>query len=537
MSDSTFDRSDALPLADVRTLRHGFGARGATGVSLTAIRPIVGFGGTALLISYAGLNAWTALVALLAILLIVAAVFGTLASRWPVEGSVQGWARQLVGARVGFITGWLHLCSYSLFMASLAYFDVQRIFYLVGFESPSIVMANVVTSLVMLLATLVNFLPRAWGMALVVAAVVASLIGCVGYSIALIAGHSSRGLADVIGQSGSQPAGEWLTGSFLVALAWAAAFAFRGFELPADMSEEIRDAPRAVPRAMFTTLIVGGALTILAGLSIALVVPAAPAVTADLASNPYAASDGSTVAAAMGTGAAKLLALLIVIATFAAVSVFQIAASRTVWTMARDRELPASAWLVRVTDRRRIPRNALIVAGVIGVTLPFVISKVKSAYILQGASVAPLMIAFLIPMLGRLTRRARSTWRSGPFSLGGWATPLTAVAAIALLGLAVNSLWPREILYGAGSAKWIPAVLLVVLAVAGLLLMAWAFRGNGIHVRNHGHVDRYLHQRILLAHTGTCSVCHRDLAHGEEVFWNPEAHVTICVTCNDDVVV
>jgi 5-methylcytosine-specific restriction endonuclease McrA len=67
--------------------------------------------------------------------------------------------------------------------------------------------------------------------------------------------------------------------------------------------------------------------------------------------------------------------------------------------------------------------------------------------------------------------------------------------------------------------------------------MAWAFRGNGSHVRNHDHVDRYLHQRILLAHTGTCSVCHRDLAHGEEVFWNPEAHVTICVTCNDDVVV
>ncbi len=536
MSGSTFDVSDALPLKDVRTLRHGFGARGATGVSLTAIRPIVGFGGTALLISYAGLNAWTALVALLAVLLLVAAVFGTLASRWPVEGSVQGWARRLVGARAGFFAGWLYLCSYALFMASLAYFDVQRIFYLLGLQSPSILLANSATALVVLLATLVNFLPRAWGLALVVAAVVASLIGCVGYSVVLIAGHSSRGLADVIGQSGSQPGSEWLTGSFLVALAWASAFAFRGFELPADISEEIRDARRAVPRAMFTSLIVGGALTILAGLSIALVVPAASAETADLASNPYAASVGTTVEAVLGVGAAKLQALLIVIATFAAVSVFQIAASRTVWTMARDRELPASAWLVRVTDTRRIPRNALIVAGMIGVILPFVIDNVKTAYILQGASVAPLMLAFLIPLVGRLTSRARSTWRSGPFSLGAWAAPLTAVAALALFGLAVNSLWPREILYGTGSAKWIPAVLLVVLAAAGLLLMVWAFRGNGVHLPNRSNVNRESFEHILLAHTSTCSLCDHQAFRGDEVLWNPEAFETICIICDVDVV-
>ena len=109
MSESTLDSNAGVPVTDVRTMRHGFGQRAATGVSLTAIRPIVGFGGTALLISYAGLNAWTALVALLAILLLVAAVFGTLASRWPVEGSVQGWARQLVGARGGVLTGWLYL--------------------------------------------------------------------------------------------------------------------------------------------------------------------------------------------------------------------------------------------------------------------------------------------------------------------------------------------------------------------------------------------------------------------------------------------
>ena len=80
-------------------------------------------------------------------------------------------------------------------------------------------------------------------------------------------------------------------------------------------------------------------------------------------------------------------------------------------------------------------------------------------------------------------------------------------------------------------------MIVIAVFISGLALMAWAFRDGGIHVRNHDHVDRDLHERILLAHTGTCSVCLRPLASGEEASWNPEAHVTICVACDFDVVV
>jgi hypothetical protein len=72
-------------------MRHGFGQRSATGVSLTAIRPIVGFGGTALLISYAGLNAWTALVALLAILLLAHSGTCNVCHRGLAEGEEVFW--------------------------------------------------------------------------------------------------------------------------------------------------------------------------------------------------------------------------------------------------------------------------------------------------------------------------------------------------------------------------------------------------------------------------------------------------------------
>jgi amino acid transporter len=170
------------------------------------------------------------------------------------------------------------------------------------------------------------------------------------------------------------------------------------------------------------------------------------------------------------------------------------------------------------------------------VVLPFTISAVKTAYILQGTSVAPLMIAFLIPVVGMLRRRSRHSWRSGPFNLGRLTTPVAVIAAIALLFLAINSLWPRQILYGDGIGMWIPAMLVGALIVIGLLLMTWAHRDGGVHVRHHGHVDRDLDVRVRLSHGGTCASCHRDLFEGDEAFWNPEVHVVHCIACDDVVV-
>ncbi|CAB4943607.1 unannotated protein [freshwater metagenome] len=160
-----------------------------------------------------------------------------------------------------------------------------------------------------------------------------------------------------------------------------------------------------------------------------------------------------------------------------------------------------------------------------------------TAYVLGGASSVLLLLAFLVAIIGLLAALRRGTWQSGPWSMGRWLVPASVFALVTLAALAINVGWPREALFGAGLKSWRPLIVVIVVIVTGLLLNRWAFRDGGIHVRNHGHVDRDLHERIELAHTGTCSVCHRTLSPGEEVFWNPEAHVTICVACDEDVVV
>jgi len=107
------------------------------------------------------------------------------------------------------------------------------------------------------------------------------------------------------------------------------------------------------------------------------------------------------------------------------------------------------------------------------------------------------------------------------------------VAALALLGLAVNSLWPREELYGRGRGLWGPVAIAVAIVILGLVVMAWAYRSNGVHVRNHGHLDRDLDQRVRIGHAGTCAVCHQNMVAGDEAFWNPEAYELICFFCDD----
>ena len=538
MSDpiSTSAEPDGTPVTDVRSMRHGFSRWGASGLSFAAMRPLVGASVGGYLITWAGLAGWTSLVLLLAIVLVVSLVFGALASRWPLEGSVAAWTRQLLGARTGMMAGWLYLCSYVLFMATLAFFDAQRLFYLFDVAAPGPMQSATLSAVLLVVATALNVLGRRLLVLIVAVTVAVSVVGCLVFGTMLIA-QAQRSILDAFQTpSGGSLDWAWWSGPFLVAVAWSTAFCLRGFEIPADVAEEVREPRINVGRAMVWTVVVGGLLTLYVVIAIALAIPAASTVSGKIAQNPYAASVGTVIETSLGDPAAKAFALLMIVVTFAALAIAQLAASRTLWTMARDRELPAHGRLVRVSAGPRMPVNALIVVGLAAAALPFVLPE-RTAYVLGGASAVPLMLAMLLPVVGLVRARRRGEWHAEHWGASRWLGAAAVVSAVALTALAVNVVWPREEIYVAGIAAWRPLIILVAIVISGLILMAWAFRDDGVHVRNHDHVDRDLHERIALAHTGTCSVCHHALAEGEEVFWNTEAHVTICVTCDDDLVV
>ena len=538
MSPSDLDAPapDGARVTDVRSLRHGFSAWAATGLSFSAMRPLVGAVVGGYVITWAGLAGWLAVAIAFVLVAVVALVYGVIASRWPLEGAVAAWTRQLFGARPGLMAGWLYLCSYVLYMGTLAFFDAQRLFYLLNVTAPGPLQAATVSALVLAVATLLNAVSRRLLVLIVYAAVAASAIGCIVFGTMLLA-HAQRSILDVFEtSSGGSLDWAWWSGPLLIAVAFSATFCMRGFELPADVAEEVREPRVNVGRAMVWAVLAGGILTVYTAIAVAVAVPAATTVAGDISKNPYAASVGTVMETSLGVPAAKAFAVLMIIATFAALSIGQLAASRTLWTMARDREVPAHSWLVRLSGGPRLPVNALVVVGLAAAALPFMLPD-RTAYVLGGASAVPLLLALLLPVAGLIRARRRGEWSAGPWGTGRWVGPASVVAAVALAALAVDIAWPHVDLYNSGIAAWRPLIILAAIVVAGLILMAWAFRDGGIHVRNHDHVDRDLHERILLAHAGTCSACLRPLASGEEAFWNPEAHVTICVACDFDVVV
>ena len=536
MTDPASTEPEGIPVTDVRSLRHGFSVWGASALSFATMRPLVGIVLGGYVITWAGLSGWIAAAVLMVLLLLASLVLAAIASRWPLEGSVSAWTRQLMGPRTGMMAGWLYLCSYVLYMGLLAFFDVQRLFYLVGYSTPVPIQSAILSAAVLLVATILNCLSRTLLTIFVYLAAGVSLVGCLAFGTMLLL-HAQRSIVDLF----QSPAGvsldwAWWSGPFLVAVAWATASCLRGFELPTDVAEEVREPSINVGKAMIGAVIVGGLVTLYTVIAVALAVPAATSADGSTSKNPYAASIGSLLETVLGVTAAKTFAVLMIIATFAALAICQLAASRTLWTMARDRDVPGHTWLVALSAGNRMPVKALIVVAVGAAALPFVLTE-RTAFVLGGASTIPLLLALLLPVVGLIRARRRGEWRSGPWGTGRWLGFVSVLAAISLAALTLNMAWPHEDLYGSGLASWRPVMIVIAVFISGLALMAWAFRDGGIHVRNHDHVDRDLHERILLAHTGTCSVCLRPLASGEEAFWNPEAHVTICVACDFDVVV
>jgi len=53
--------------------------------------------------------------------LLVAAVFGELASRWPYAGSVYQWARHVQGTRWGWFAAWAYMWGLTIALSALSY--------------------------------------------------------------------------------------------------------------------------------------------------------------------------------------------------------------------------------------------------------------------------------------------------------------------------------------------------------------------------------------------------------------------------------
>jgi amino acid transporter len=446
-------------------------------------------------------------------MLLVALVFGELASHYPIAGALYQYSKYNVGHRYGWFVGWFYGIALLVTVASVDTGVVSYVTALLGnwfgwkLDSTSHVVILVITLILLAIQSVLNITGARVMGRVAQFGVYVEIVGTLGIAVILGIHGFHHGLGFLgstqdVQHAAHNPLSLNFGGSYLGAMVVAVlapVYIFYGFESAGDISEETRDAGRQVPRAMRYALIWGGVASFILTAALLLAMPAKNGVAATVSGGgvPF-------ILGQLPSGLQDFLLLLIIFAFFSCGTSVQGAGSRLMFSYARDGALPASSWLSTVHARFKTPVNALLSGAV--VTALFVLLEfaspahdVKIGFITYPANtnvlvslvsfgVSGIYLSFLLTVLGVVVARLRGWVPAGRFRLGRWAWPVTIVAGLYLLAMLVNVVAPT----GVSSPRayfnldWITLLVMFVVFVVGLIFFLAARGGRSLseHLRD-----------------------------------------------------
>ncbi|WP_350269713.1 APC family permease [Brevibacterium sp. CBA3109] len=395
--------------------------------------------------------------------MLVALVFGEVVSQFPIAGGIYPWSRRLWGKRYAWMAAWVYICALIVTITSVAEFGAGFVSSLFGFE------LNRNTTLLLALGLLVlalaiNFSGTKWLARIARIGLFAELIGVIGLGLFLLIferKHSFGVFFDSMGTAGD--------GSYAAAFMGAAVaglFLFYGFEACGDVAEEVSDPARGIPKAMLMTILVGAVSALFSFGGYVLAAPNLDEIVAGQVEDPIPA----ILQGSLGTVGAKIFLLVAITAFISCVLSLQAAASRLIFSFARDGMMPGHKWLSKVTDGTKVPRNALIVACITPALICVLIWFNDGILVaVTSFAILGIYLAFQMVVLGALRQRFKGWRPAGPWSLRGWGIIVNIAAlaygifAMILLALPGDS--------GSFFADWIVLLGLVVVLVVGVVYL------------------------------------------------------------------
>ncbi|MGN6090584.1 MAG: APC family permease [Actinomycetales bacterium] len=430
------------PVEQPGELRREFTLWSSFAFAFAFISPIVAlYGIYGLAVSAAGPAFWWGFLIVFLGQLLVALVFAELVSRWPIEGSIYQWATRLLGRRAGWFAGWTYLWTLVIAMATVALGAAGFLAAVIGIDNPSTAQRLVIAFLILAFGTVANIVGRTVLKVLMSASIAAEVIGSVGLGTWLLIAHRQHPISFLFTGNGSAHGGSYLTGPFLVAMAFIG-WSFVGFESAGSIAEEVKEPRRNLPKAVIFSLSFIALVVMYSSLAITLAIPDLGAIVAGKDADPVT----TTLTTALGSGIARPLELLFVIGFVASFLALQTSASRLLWAYSRDSAMPGSHWLGRLTAHERVPVNAILVTFVVGAVIFLLSAAQGDLYsVLVNFTSGGFYLAFLFALVGNLVARLRGTWTPGPWSLGKAGMVLAVVAPAWALFEALNIAWPRTV--------------------------------------------------------------------------------------------
>ncbi|CAN5534177.1 amino acid permease [soil metagenome] len=423
-------------------LKREFSLWSAFAFAFAFISPIVAmYGIYGLSLATAGPGFWWTFLIVGAGQFIVALAFAEFASRWPLEGSIYQWTKKLAGDVIGWFAGWVYMWALVIIMATVAYGGAGFLAQFIGISSPTAVQQSGIALGILVAGSIVNVLGRKFLKILMAGSIIAEIVASIGLSTYLLIFHRHNGFDAIL--SGPDLATGWswayASGPFLAALAFTA-WSILGFESAGAIAEEVQDPQRNVPRAMLYAVGFIAVVIAYASLAVTLAVPDFDVITSGEVADPVY----YVLESALGSSAVRPILFLFVIGFLASFLALQASGSRVIWSYARDRVLPGSKMLVRLSKSEAQPVPAILVTAVIG-ALVYLISSTDVYSVLVTFTAGGYYLAFLFPLVTGLVARLRGRWEPGPWHLGVFSTPV-AVLAVLWAGFAfINIVWPREV--------------------------------------------------------------------------------------------
>ena len=464
-------RSDAEQLAELGYESHferRMGLWENFALGFTYLSPVVGVYSTFALAFVAGgpPMIWSVVIAALGQLL-VALVFAEVVAQFPVAGGIYPWARRLIGRRWAWLTGWIYGWALIATVASVSTGAVIFVGSLFGF-TPNRFTTVLIAAGLMLLCLLINLSGTRTLGRVAMAGFVAELIGALFVGIYLLLFERHHDFGAFFDGLGTQGDGSY-AGAFLAA-SLLGLYLFYGFEACGDVAEEVPDPGRTIPIAMRRTIYVGGAAALLITAALILAQPDFAAIISGEQADPV----GAVLADVFGTVGSKVITVIVLISFLSCVLSLQAAASRLIYSYARDRMIFASDALSSFSPTRHVPPIALTVAALVPAALVAIAELISSSALLRVISFASagIYIAFQMVVGAALVARSRGWVPTGRFTLGRWGLPVNIAALVYGVAGALNLAWPRG--DAAWYDKWIVVIGCVIVAGVGLVYMLLA---------------------------------------------------------------
>ncbi|MDP5182948.1 amino acid permease [Blastococcus sp. BMG 814] len=396
--------------------------------------------------------------------LMVSLVFGEVVSQYPLAGGIYPWTRRLWGRRYAWIVSWIYIWAIIVTVTAVAEFGGGFVAALLDLEATAgVVLLTAVALLVVAFA--VNYSGTRTLARIAQIGLAAELIGVIALGLFLLLFRREQPFSvffDTLGAGG----GDGYLGVFLAA-SLSGLFLFYGFEACGDVAEEVADPTRQIPRAMILTILVGGVSGLLSYAGYVLAAPDLQAIVNGEDADPIP----SILESSLGTAGSKVFLVVIVIAFLSCVLSLQAAGSRLLYAFARDRMLPASGWLARVSPTHAVPINALLVVCVVPVLIAvFVYFQEDILARVTAFAVLGIYVSFQAVVLAALRQRLKGWRPAGLWNLG------TAGLVVNVLALAYGIFAIVLLIKPAPGTetfldRWIVAIGLAVVAGSGLLYL------------------------------------------------------------------